>query len=618
VTEAAPGLSSVVTDGGGRVVGRAGAQNVNLLEELGSLALYGPTGADAPERRTGVDETGELRRGTTAAVQTSVVRWWVTTTWAYEAVLQRSARALWNTIGFGVGALVLGLGAAVLLAKTVALPVSRLALVVESIGHGDLRIRPEPPRAWSSRELGDLIASIDRMLQQLRGVMAQLGRTVLAIGQVTQRLHGASTSMLGDSYQQQQAVLKSSGAIVQMTESIARVGASVRALSEAASETNSSILSLDQQIDRIALSSLTLADTIDATMLEVDHMQQQVDAVAVSALQLGQNVEKTTGSLQQLTESIQEVADSAGHGQALAREALLAAAAGRDAVDETIAANREIQHRFDAVGSAVHSLAGRSESIGQVVGVIEEITRATQLVAINASILASEAGEHGKGFRVVAERVRSMAEETAVSTDQISLLIASVQADIKNAVEAVTAGQDTVRAGERRSEEAGVRLLAIIESAGQAESTVQQIAESTRDQAQRVRLVRASLAEVHQATTRIGRALDAQRDAQGKMTIAMARLRSVGDDVRSSTESQQKDSRAMTAAVRAMTSRFHAIALAVEGQNLERARIQLALGVFENAAQGGVESARQIGDVVHTLRERLEELERQLSGFRVD
>jgi methyl-accepting chemotaxis protein len=616
VTEAAPGLSSVVTDGGGRVVARAGAQNVTPLEELGTVALYWPTVGDQPERRTGADETGELRRGTVAALQTNVVRWWVTTTWPQAAVAQRASKALWSTLGFGLGALALGIGAAVLLAKTVAQPVSRLSVLVESIGHGDLRARPEQPRAWYPRELSQLIASIDRMLSQLQGVMAQLGRTAVAIGQVTHRLQGASTNLLGDSYQQKEAIHRSSGAIVQMSDSIGNVGNSVRALSDAASETTTSISSLDQQIDRIAHNLLTLADTIASTSLEVDHMQQQVAAVATSALQLGQNVEKTSGSLQLLTESIQDVANSAGQGQALAHDALAAAAAGRDAVDGTIAATREIQHRFDAVGAAVHSLAGRSEAIGEVVRVIEEVTRATQLVAINASILASEAGEHGKGFRVVADRVRSMADETAVSTDQISKLIASVQADIKNAVDAVKAGQETMRAGERRSEEAGVRLLAIIDSSGQAEGTVKQIAEATRDQALRVRLVRAALGEVHQATARIAHAVDAQREAQGKMAVAMTRLRSVGEDVRSSNDAQQKDSRAMTAAVRAMTSRFQSIAQAIEAQNQERVRIQMALGVFDTAAKGGVESAQQIGEVVHTLRERLDQLERQLSGFR--
>jgi methyl-accepting chemotaxis protein len=489
VTEAAPGVASVVLDRGGRIVAAAGSERVTPLAEFGDLPLYGPPAGDGPERRTGISETGELRRGTVAPVQTSVVRWWVTTTWPQAEVRQRAVEALMVMSSFGIGALLFGLAAAVLLARTIALPVSRLSTLVEAIGKGDLRVRPERPKSWYPRELGELVASIDRMLAQLHPLVAQLRRTVVAIGDVTQRLHGASANMVGDSYEQHQAVRKSSGAIVQMSDSIGHVGSSARSLSEAASETIASILSLDRQIDRIGHSLRTVGDTIDGAAIEVTQMHDQVGAVAATTLQLGENVDKTSGSLRELTESIQQVAGSAEQGQALSHEALAAAEAGRDAVDETIGATREIQHRFSAVGEAVLRLAGRSEAIGEVVRVIDEVTRATQLLAINASIIATEAGEHGKGFHVVADRVRSMAAETAESTHQITRLVASVQADIQQAVEAVHSGQETVRAGERRSEEAGVRLRAIIDSSGQAEKTVQKIAEATRDQALRVRSV---------------------------------------------------------------------------------------------------------------------------------
>jgi septation ring formation regulator EzrA len=102
------------------------------------------------------------------------------------------------------------------------------------------------------------------------------------------------------------------------------------------------------------------------------------------------------------------------------------------------------------------------------------------------------------------------------------------------------------------------------------------------------------------------------------VALAIDKVRSVGEDVRTSIQAQQKDSRIMTAAVRAMTSRLRAIAEAIEAQNRERNRIEGALGVFEGAAQASVERARQLGEVVRTLSERLEQLERQLGDFRVE
>ncbi len=617
VTEAAPGLTSVVLDGSGRVVAVAGSGSVTPLENLGRVHLYDAPAAEI-ERRLGPNETGELRRGTASQVQSSAVRWWVTTTWPQAAVRARAVKALWTMISFALGALGLGVGAAIVLARAFARPVTNLSNLVVSIGKGDLRVRPEPARAWYPRELGELIGSIDGMLEQLHTLITQMRRALVAIADVTQALRQASTQMLGDSRRQHQAVHRSSGAIVQIRDSIGHVGDGVQSLSKTASETIDSILSLDRQIGRIAGSVHTLTETIDGASLEGDHMEQQVGAVVESTVHLSQNVEKTSGSLRLLTESIQDVASSAEQGEGLAREALAAARAGRDAVDETIGSIREIQERFGAVGEAVLRLAQRSEAIGEVVRVIDEVAGATRLLAVNASIISSEAREHGTGFGVVADRVRSMASETTASTSQITDLIASVQADIRLAVEAVQSGQETVGAGERRSTEAGARLRAIIDSAGQAEKTVQKIAEASRDQALRVELVTAAVTEVHDATHRISAAAQAQRAAQQKVAVAIAKVRSVGDDVRTSTEAQRQDSRAMTNAVRAMTSRLQTIAQASEAQSRERDRIQGALGVFEGAAQGSVEHAGQLDEVMRTLAERLEQLQKELGAFRIE
>jgi methyl-accepting chemotaxis protein len=618
ITQAAPGLTTVVLDESGRVVAAAGTGHWSALEDLGHQALYRPPSRLEPEQRAGGDEHGELRRGTTSRVETDAVRWSVTATWSQASVHERAIKALEATLGFALGALLLGLVVAIVLSHAMAQPVARVSQVIEAIGRGDLRVLPPPPGLWYSRELVDLTASIERMLAHLQTLVRQLGRTAVAVRGVTQRLGGASRDMIDESHGQRDAVLKSSGAIVQITDAMAHVGSSVRSLSDAASHTTSSIVSLDRQIAQIAHGSRTLARTIEGAQVHVDEGQKQVDAVARNSAQLGHYVERTSTSLRELTDSIEGVTTRAEHSRALGRGALAAAEAGRDAVDETIKATREIHRSFSAVGDAVNTLASRSEAIGEVAGVMEQVMHATRLLGLNASIIASEAGEHGKKFGVVAARVRSMAAETAASIEEITKLVGSVQSDIRSAVEAVRYGQDTVQAGEQRSADAGVRLRAIIGSSEEAEKTINEIAGATRDQVDRVAAVQAALSKVREATSGIETAVQAQRGAQNKIVTAIAQVRAVGDDARRATEAQQAHSREMTVAVRAMTSRFQAIGQAVDAQNRERDRIEGSLGVFEGASRSSVELARQLGDVVRTLANRLEQLERELGAFRVD
>jgi methyl-accepting chemotaxis protein len=616
VTEVAAGLTSVVVDADGRVVAVAGDEPVTPLKNLGSVRLY-EAPARAVERRLGYSTKGELRRGTAASVQTSVVRWRVITTWPDRIVHERAVKALWTMGTFALGALVLGLVAAVLLAGAVARPIFHLSRLLESIGEGDLRVRPEALKRWHPRELEELHGSVDGMLDRLNPLVRQLGRAVTAIAEVTQLLARAISQMLGDSNEQRDGVTKSSAAIVQMSDSIGSVGDGVQSASKTASEVMSSIVSVDGQIVRIVDSVHKLSTTVDGASMEGAAAERHVGVVIQSTTQLVDTVDRTAGSLRLLTESIKQVGVAAEREESLAREALSAAMDGRDAVDRIAAAIEEIHERFDAVGATVLRLSDRSDSIGEVVRVIDEVTRATRLLAINASIIASQAGEQGSGFGVVAERVRSLASETAASTGRITDLIRSVQIDIRQAVDAVMSGQKAVGAGDQLSRDAGERLRAIIHSAGQAETTVREIGTASRDQASRVELLAAAVNEVHHATHQIGSVANAQLDVQRKVARALDEVRTVCADVQSATEAQRRDSRTITLAAKAMTSRLQAIAHASDVQSRERNRIERALDIFEGAAQGNVENARQLGDVMRRLANRLEQLQTQLAAFRV-
>jgi methyl-accepting chemotaxis protein len=616
VTEAAPGLTSVVLDEDSRVVGVAGDERVSPLKSLRDVRLYDPL-AGAVERRFGYSTTGELRRGTAALIQTRVVKWRVVTTWPDRVVRERALKALGTMAGFALGALAVGLVAAVLLARTIARPIARLSRLVESIGEGDLRVRPEPLKAWYPRELQELNASVEGMLGRLNPLAKQLGRAVSSIADVTQLLARAVGQMLGDSNEQREGVTKSSAAIVQMNDSMDKVGDGVQSASRTASEVMSSIMSVDEQIVRIVDSVRRLSATVDGASSEGAAAERHVDVVVQSTVLLSDTVERTAGSLQLLTESIKQVGVAAEHEEALARDALSAAVVGCDAVDRIAGAMSQIQERFDAVGTTVLRLSDRSDAIGEVVRVIDEVTRATRLLSINAAIIASQAGEQGSGFSVVADGVRALASETAASTSRITDLITSVQVDIQQAVDAVASGQKAVGAGEQLSKEAGQRLRAIIDSAGQAEMTVREIATASRDQVSRVDLLTVAVSEVHNATKRISSIASSQRQVQQKVAQALDEVRSVCADVRTATIAQRKDSRTITTAVQAMTGRLQTIAHASEVQSQERNRIEKALSVFEGAAQGNVEHARQLGDVMSRLADRLEQLQDQLSTFRV-
>lgn len=615
VTHAAPGLEGFVLDQSGQVVATSAEEAWQPLDQLGERPLFRAATSDAPERRRERDSDGELYRGTSTRFASHGTQWSAFTRWPEKLVTRRASNALREMTAFALGGLVLAVSMALLLARLVTAPLARMSAIVAGIARGELQQRPEPPRAWYPREFTSFAAAITGMLDSLESLLGEIRETALAISQVTQRLRGDSARLLSESEGHAHAVSHGTGAITKLTDSIADVSRSTGEVSRAAGATSASLTNLDTEILQIADYLQTLTGAIEQASSEVDQMGRQVNSSAGSTSELAENVQRTHESMQTLARSIELVQSNAAESERLAREAMVAAEAGRSAAEQTIGSSREIQESFSAVDAAVQGLAGRSEAIGQVVRVIEEVTRATELLSINASIIASQAGEHGRSFGIVAGRIKELALETAASTREITNLVDSVQADIEQAVQAVQRGQQTVVQGERRSEEAGRRLGVIIENSRQAENQVRGIARLAHMQATGLVEVRSALAQVSRATEEIERSTAAQRHAQEQMFSAIEQVQKVNVEVRVSTQAQTSASHAIAAAVRSMTARLSAIADASATQNDDRARIEHSLGSFEDALASSVARAREIDQVVTTLSARLIELERKLKVF---
>ena len=130
----------------------------------------------------------------------------------------------------------------------------------------------------------------------------------------------------------------------------------------------------------------------------------------------------------------------------------------------------------------VQHLSTSSEQIGDIVRVIDEIADQTNLLALNAAIEAARAGEQGKGFAVVADEVRKLAERTSVATQEISEKIKRVQVDTSNAVKAMNTGTSRVKEGISLAREAGDALDEVVESAASGAGMVVQIAAAVEEQ----------------------------------------------------------------------------------------------------------------------------------------
>jgi len=188
-----------------------------------------------------------------------------------------------------------------------------------------------------------------------------------------------------------------------------------------------------------------------------------------------------SSSSEEMSQTVLDVARNAGSVSKSANDTAATAREGETVVNRAVKEVKEIAFTVSDSSRFVHSLGERSKQIGEIVGVINDIADQTNLLALNAAIEAARAGEQGRGFAVVADEVRKLAERTASSTSEIGTMIRGIQQEVDKAVDIMANATSKVDQGVKLSEEAGSALTSIVTSVDGLQAIMQQIASATEE-----------------------------------------------------------------------------------------------------------------------------------------
>lgn len=211
-------------------------------------------------------------------------------------------------------------------------------------------------------------------------------------------------------------------------------------------------------------------------------LQQAANSAMESSMQASQSATGIAASVEEMSVSIAHVADNANHAAQISEEAKSVTESGRAVVGRAMNDLERVAGDINESAGLIESLGARSKQISSVVGVIREIAEQTNLLALNAAIEAARAGEQGRGFAVVADEVRKLAERTAMSTQEISITVQAILDETGVAVKRMQAVSTSMAGSVGLAREAGDSLALIDEHAQQTVETVQTIADSTREQ----------------------------------------------------------------------------------------------------------------------------------------
>jgi methyl-accepting chemotaxis protein len=374
---------------------------------------------------------------------------------AYSAGRQASGGAALEPGGLIVPAIV-ALGMSIVLAwrlgGSILSPLSELAEFSERLAAGDAKARAD---VTSNDEFGHIAENLNRAVAKVSKASSNQEASELLQRSITDLLAVINQVARGD--------LTLRGKVTN------------DALGNVADSINYMLDNFTKVLERVRKAAMEVTACSNNILVAADEMQ-------AGATQQDQEITNTSSAVEELTVSMKQVSNNAEASAEAARRALDAAEQGNRAVRDTLEGMQRIRASVQATAKKIKSLGDRSLEISEIINVINDITEQTNLLALNAAIEAARAGEAGRGFAVVADEVRKLAEHSRSATKDIAALIKAIQAETNEAVVVMEDGTKEVESGATLADQAGRALDAISSVVRQSAELVQEISLASKQQ----------------------------------------------------------------------------------------------------------------------------------------
>ncbi len=530
------------------------------------------------------------------------------------AAVQRKARIglVSVMVAAVVLALLLGMTAT---SQLVIRPLLEMKRASEKIASGDLThtltIRGRSEIALLGEAINSMAANLKEMFLKIREVTESLTQT-------TSDIVTSSRQVMSAAGVQKTAIETTAGAVADLSTSNTIMAESAHRLSRSAENASAVITQTRQAINSVAGSSDVLESSTEETAASVHEMIMNIREISKGLEMLSTASEKISSSVTEVTASTKEIEHHASESVGLA-EQVLSDASGRGAAAavDAIAGIEHIRASVGSLADVVQSLGTRSQDIGSILTIIDDIADRTNLLALNAAILSAQAGVHGRGFAVVASEIKHLAEKTSKSVKEIGGLIATVREETSSSV--------TKAAGGLKAVDAGLKLVRGVESAlgGIAKSSVasaemaKAIRRSTAEEAVAVTQIAHAIQEMVGQAESIARALQEQNTGSVFIIGQTEKMKDISRQVRGAISEQRQGSAHMVEAIGDVARQAEAIAQATGLQKEKSADIVRSMDRIQEATGTLVVSSNEMKATVGALTAAAQKLHDELEKFTV-
>ena len=528
-------------------------------------------------------------------------------------IAARNNLLLWGGI---IGLITLGLSIFLiqLASNLIIRPITHLQQVSAAVAKGDLTQRL---RLQRDDELGKLTLAFNQMTENLESMVSKVKTGHQRLTGATHVIAKSSQHVMQRSENQLAFTDQAYGAVENLNTGIKRINENVEALSTSSEETSSSILEMVATMEEVSKHTDSLFQSVEETANATTEMVASINEVDRNMDQLANFVSETSASMIEMDATINEVEKNAQQSYEFSVEASKSAEEGMKAVQETMAGMSRIQKAVGEAEGVIGRLGSKSEEIGKIVNVIDDIAEQTNLLALNAAILAAQAGEHGKGFSVVATEIRNLSERTASSTKEISNLIRGVQLEVRDAIDRTKDGVKEALAGSGLANQAGRILEQILDSSLSVSNMVKEIAKATREQAKSSQDVTKSVERVREMAKQVSKATSEQAAGSQHIMGATENMREGTRYVQQATQEQRSGSMMISKSTEQMMEMIHGI-LEITSRQTEMAeqimQFMRDMKMLNTETRTSIEDLRQVND---QLLQQSRALEEEIQKFKI-
>ena len=528
--------------------------------------------------------------------------------------------------GGGVAGLYLMVGLSVLLCGAVGLALAyllgddfhkatdALGAAAERMAMGDL----SRGQVWEAEdEMGSLGRAFERMAGSLRTTVGRVAEAADRVDAAAAEIASVSQSVAVASADQVRRIQQANELMVQIKDQVSGVSGSAQALNVSVEESSSSILELGAAGDELNDTASVLSSKVEEVSGSIEQMVRSVKQVGTTTEGLSEAAGDTSSSMEEMASAMRAVDNTAETTANLSHDVVRLAESGQAKVSETIKGMEAIRDATDAAENVIRGLGARAKEIGGILDVIDDVADETNLLALNAAIIAAQAGEHGRAFSVVADEIKELADRVLASTKEIGGLIRSVQDESENAVGAIEAGSESVASGVERSAEAGTALEEITRASRESGTRIGQIVSAVREQTKATAHVVTLMEGVRTGVQQISTA-GAEQDRGNEVVYRSAvTMREVAQQVRRTTEEQSRGFGRIRESVEGVREAVEDINTSLQEQTTACSQVASFLEQVFEGTRSNEEAAQRMGSSMRDLLTQAQALRDDVARFRI-